>query len=84
MKDNAIEKEWLRYRTACFPDGKVSPVQDRETRQAFFAGALVACGLMTDVAKLPDEDAEKALVRLMKDAVGGCKEIVTDNMRKFN
>ena len=41
MSNNTLlEKEWDRFYKACHPKGGVSETQFRETRAAFFAGAL--------------------------------------------
>jgi hypothetical protein len=64
-----LEKEWVIYRDACYPplspDGPLSAIQERETRQAFFAG----CFLILNVAiNGPMAEGPRVLAAWMKEA----------------
>ena len=59
-----LQAEWREYRDAMYPKG-TSAVQNRETHQAFFAGALVAFLLSNKCSELPQAEAEDALLKLM-------------------
>lgn len=69
-----LAQEWTEYSIACYPEG-ASVMQAMETRQAFFAGALVALQTMTvEVAALPTQDAEKCLAALVHEATETCRQ----------
>jgi hypothetical protein len=57
-----LQEEWRQYRDAVYPKG-THAVQNRETHQAFFAGALVAFALAQKCAELPEPEASAALGR---------------------
>ena len=63
-----LQDEWRKYRDAVYPRG-TSAVQNRETHQAFFAGALVALVLANKCSEHPDERlCVAAFDKLMREA----------------
>jgi len=75
---------WESYRKACFPDG-CPAIQEKECRQAFFAGALSFFGIMsTDVTQLSDDDGAHALEVLRVEADAVLREYSVSNFSKGN
>lgn len=69
---SAIALAWDGYRSACVPKDAI-PVQIRETRLGFYAGAAAALDLMFALAAETDEDAAAARLesyRLELEAFG--------------
>lgn len=61
-----IEQEWNRYKKACYPNGCHS-VQEIETRQAFYAGLLVAFNAVKELSEVePEEEAMRQMAMLEK------------------
>ena len=74
-----LESQWEIYRDACYPkkNGKLDPVQEIETRQAFFAGCLVVLKFATESSQnLPEEQAYKHIVSLISEAQKACSNRV--------
>lgn len=74
-----LEMQWQEYRDACYPAsmGKLSPHQETETRQAFFAGCLVVLKLAVERADgLSEEDAYKSIGNLIREAQEVCRQQV--------
>lgn len=68
---NYLESAWKEYRDACYAGsvGKLDPLQEVETRQAFFAGCLVALMRVKNVAQdSQGEDAFKEFCALLTEA----------------
>ena len=68
MNIPTLQEEWRKYRDAVYPQG-TSAVQNRETHQAFFAGALVVFELMRKCSELPDDDEAMAAMATVKREV---------------
>lgn len=72
---NTLESQWEIYRDACYPpkNGKLAPIQEIETRQAFFAGCLVVLKIASESsANLTEEQACKTIVSLINEAEEAC------------
>jgi len=79
---NVLEKEWLKYRDACYPPGSgpTSPVQIHETRQAFYAGGFVVINLLwRKAAQITPAEADNLFQTLRQEAVQECMAIVEKN-----
>lgn len=61
-----MSAEWRTYRDRVYPQGTAA-IQNKECHQAFFAGALVTMGKMTDIAALEEDAAVLALEKLHKE-----------------
>jgi hypothetical protein len=73
---SSLQEQWKDYRDACYPQG-LEGTQNRETHQAFFAGALVALKLVIeDSHELPPEEAQRAIAKVIEEAKGVCNEHV--------
>lgn len=71
---SALEKEWRLYRDACYADGPISAVQATETRQAFYAGCLVMLHLVLQRSRLPEDEANREIGKLMAETRAVCRE----------
>ena len=72
-----LEEEWKQYRDACYPpaEGKLPPLQESETRQAFFAGCLTGLVAVTNSAEgLSEDQAYKQIMGLLDEARAVCSE----------
>lgn len=79
-----LQQKWIEYRNACFPQG-VSGVQEKECRQAFFAGAFSFFNIMSNnIALLDDDPAAHELEKLRKEAHGVLAEYTVSNFAKGN
>lgn len=59
---------WANYRRHCYGDGPLNPVQEKETRQAYYSGMLDLLGLTVTMAdQLPEDEAEAELNRIRKE-----------------
>ena len=67
----SLNEEWRKYRDAIYPEG-ISGTQNRETHQAFFAGAFIMSQAMEIAATLPDAEAVKFIGRLMDESQQVC------------
>jgi hypothetical protein len=81
-KTQSLREEWKKYRDTIYPEG-ISGVQNRETHQAFYAGAFIICMAMLEASQLPDDDAVKLLESLIKEAEETMKKIHS-NMKGRN
>jgi len=70
----SLQAEWKKYRDAIYPKD-TSSIQNRETHQAFFAGAFIMTKAMEIAAALPEDDAIKFLVPLIGEAEQVCQNI---------
>lgn len=76
---NTLESQWQIYKNACYPakNGPLSPQQEIETRQAFFAGCLVVLKFATESSEsLPEEQAYRNIVALITEAQTVCSQRV--------
>jgi hypothetical protein len=74
---NTLQSQWEIYRDACYPpkNGPLHPMQETETRQAFFAGCLVVLKFATEsAANLPQEQAYQQIVALITEAQMVCSQ----------
>lgn len=69
-----LQQGWQDYRNKVYPK-TISPIQNKECHQAFFAGALTTILLMHQAGQLPDAQAESALARLQAEAQQACQGI---------
>ena len=70
-----LEQQWIEYRDACYPGGLTNQTQHIETRQAFFAGALVVLKLAVERADgLSEEAAYKSIGDLIREAQEVCRQ----------
>lgn len=63
-----MQDAWRGYRDACYPDG-ASAIQNRETHQAFMAGALVAYLAIAECATKPDAEARAFIDARMQELI---------------
>jgi hypothetical protein len=68
---STLTEEWKKYFAACHPpsQGEIPMLQEIETRQAFFAGALIAMNLIIKTGDLSDQDAESELEKMFAEAI---------------
>jgi hypothetical protein len=72
-----LEQQWIQYRDACYPPDKtkLDPLQESETRQAFYAGNLLALKIVVESsAYLSEEAAFQNIKNLIKNAQTVCRE----------
>lgn len=62
-----LQEEWRKYRDAIYPDG-ISGVQNRETHQAFFAGAFIMGKAMMLASVMPEAQAVAFLDSLVNES----------------
>lgn len=62
-----LQEEWKIYRDLVYPKG-ISGTQNRETHQAFFAGAFVMTKAMEAASELPEQEGAVALGKLIAEA----------------
>ena len=75
---------WESYRKACFPDG-CPAIQEKECRQAFFAGGLSFFSIMSnEIALLSDDASAHALEGLRAEADAVLREYSISNFHKGN
>jgi hypothetical protein len=67
-----MQEEWRNYRDAVYPKG-IDGVQNRETHQAFFAGAFSAITAMNKLSELPEDQAMAALAKLQREVIEICE-----------
>jgi len=63
-----IEQHYIEYRKACYGTLILSFAQERETRQAFHAGVLVAISTMSEISELPEDEAVERLKKMAEEA----------------
>ena len=81
-----LEEQWIQYRNACYPpkNGPISKLQETETRQAFFAGCLVAINVVADgIRNHAPVDAVKNIKALRAEADAVCRQRIYE-MRERN
>jgi len=68
-KQITVEGLWIEYRDACYPpkNGKLDPVQETETRQAFYAGILTALKVTVESSENMTEEAAFQKIKTMID-----------------
>jgi hypothetical protein len=76
MTENKLHQAWECYRDAVYPDG-VSGIQERELRQAFFAGVLVVTSSLTEACQHGCADLPAMIERMQDDAVRIGQQILT-------
>lgn len=70
----ALEKEWIKYRDACYPEG-LPKFQETETRQAFYAGCLVVLKTAVEgIQSKSEEQAYQHLIAVINEAETVCSE----------
>lgn len=72
-----LEDLWREYRDACYPpkNGPLDKLQEVETRQAFYAGCLVAIKVMLESSVgMTEEDALKNISNLRNEAETVCRQ----------
>lgn len=71
-----IEGLWIEYRDACYPpkNGKLDPLQETETRQAFYAGMLTASKVLVESsANMTEEEAMRNIKTMIDEAQAVCR-----------
>lgn len=74
-----LEQEWRKYRDACYPPhkGELDPVQEAETRSAYFAACLTVLKFAVEGAhQLPEDQAMGFIAGLIKEAQTVCAQRV--------
>lgn len=74
---NTLEQQWIIYRDACYPKSKGGPhpIQETETRQAYFAGCLTVLKFSVEAAdKMTEEKAFRFIGDLIKEAQQVCEQ----------
>lgn len=61
-----LQDDWRNYRDKVYPKG-IPAVQNKETHQAFFAGALCYSQQIDAIANLPDDQIAAALEKLKRE-----------------
>lgn len=70
-----LQEDLERYRSLAYSGlPPLSKVQEAETRQAFYAGAAVACMRLIEIQNMPELEAITALECLFKEAMAGCDQ----------
>lgn len=72
-----VEGLWREYRDACYPpkNGKLDPLQETETRQAFYAGCLIAAKtLLESSVHMTEEQAMRNIQTLIDETQRVCRE----------
>lgn len=72
-----VEGLWREYRDACYPpkNGKLDPLQETETRQAFYAGVLIAANTLVESSvHMTEEQAMRNIGTLIDEAQRVCRE----------
>ena len=83
---NILESQWRIYRDACYPPkaGKLDTRQESETRQAFYAGCIVALKFATESAQgMPEEQAYRYIIGLIQEAQSVCSDRIYE-MKGYN
>ena len=78
-KVTTLEAQWIVYRDACYPPAKVKldQFQESETRQAFYAGILLALKIAVESSvNLSEEAAFQNIKNLIDNAQTVCRERV--------
>lgn len=70
-----LTQDWKEYRNSVYPEG-IPADQEREVHQAFFAGALVMCGYLEAVERLPVDEGVALLEAVVREAKAVCKDRV--------
>jgi hypothetical protein len=80
-----IRREWEAFAKAIFTGMNVSDVQYRETRKAFYAGAVVVFGVVKAVGE-PDvsEDAGEAMLQSIQDDLESFHSELKNELRNRN
>jgi len=74
---NTLEQQWIIYRDAVYPksQGGPDPIQEIETRQAYFAGCLTVLKFAVEASsEMPEEQAFKFIGDLIKEAQQVCEQ----------
>ena len=68
-KTTTLENLWIEYRDACYPpkNGKLDTQQETETRQAFFAGCLIAIKVLVESSAALTEDQAMHNIKNLRD-----------------
>ena len=61
-----LQEQWREYRDACYPQ-PLSAIQNRETHQAFIAGAFSAKCAVTEISTMPEAQAKAALQKYYRE-----------------
>lgn len=72
-----LEDLWREYRDACYPpkNGAITKIQETETRQAFFAGCLIAVKVLIESStEMTPEEAFRNISNLRNEAVTVCRQ----------
>lgn len=75
-KTITVEGLWIEYRDACYPpkNGKLVPLQETETRQAFYAGILIAARVLIESsANMTEEEAARNIKNLIDETQAVCR-----------
>lgn len=77
IQPTTLEFQWREYRDACYPpnNGPLDKLQESETRQAFFAGCLIAIKVMIESsANMPEEQALQNISNFRTEAETVCRQ----------
>lgn len=75
-KQITVEGLWREYRDACYPskNGKLDPLQETETRQAFYAGILIASKVLVESsANMTEEEAMRNIKTMIDETQAVCR-----------
>lgn len=61
-----LHEQWIKYRDTVYPNG-VHAIQEKETHQAFVAGALCVKSTITELAQMPSAQAQVALQKFYRE-----------------
>lgn len=73
---NTIQKEWQSYKQNAYPAVELSPLQEQECSQAFYAGAASMLHILRTIAECIEDDnvavaASERIIEELKAAVEG-------------
>lgn len=75
-KQITVEGLWREYRDACYPpkNGKLDPLQETETRQAFYAGILTASKVLVESSsQMTEEEAMRNINTMINETLAVCR-----------
>lgn len=61
-----LHEQWIKYRDTLYPNG-IPALQEKETHQAFVAGALCVKLTITELAQMPSAQAQAALQKFYRE-----------------
>lgn len=79
-----VKDNWVTYQKACYGDRVISPIQEKEVRQAFYSGAFCMLGLLGILTPLPEDEAVRKLETIHKEVEGEITNQILRRMKRDN